>query len=298
MSYSQSYASQHSHASHNDAGHAIRSISGMADEYRQGVKDNQSYGRIAAVRLVKDGAFEKMLVERCQGKENETEQAMEWLTTQRTRLKTLAKSADERANQIERFIQALDHVGQMEQVESYEEVLTSHVSQGGQVATQGGNENYLEICKRLGEPEKSKSARGDRRRSSDDDDLEVLPPTQESAQHSLRCPISASYLEKPVRNKVCNHVYSKEPILAAIEYYSRSRGGCKCPVPGCANQNVTKEQLEDDREKEILVRRQKLLEQSQQSQMSQMAIDADFDDDEEEDEEDEFVGIVKPERIR
>ena len=295
MSYSQAYSSQHSNLSQNDVGHAIRSIAGRADDYRTGINDIQASARVTAGRLVKNGNIERELLARCLGKENEIEETMEWLSTQRNRLKTLAKSADEQSSEIEKFLHALERVGEMEQVESYEAALTTSMAENGQAVAVSENVNYQEICKRLGEAEKTKKARG-RRRSSDDDDLEVLPPTQESAQNALVCPITLTLLEKPVRNKLCKHLYSRDAILTQINFHSRRKGTrCKCPVSGCANENVTKDQLEDDRETEILVRRQKHLAQSQQSRMSQMAIDAD-DDEDDEDEGEESNAKVKSER--
>ena len=64
-----------------------------------------------------------------------------------------------------------------------------------------------------------------------DDDLIIDQEIQ-----SLKCPITLSLLEKPVRNDNCPHVYSLDAIKELVRH---GHGQCKCPVAGCvADVNV------------------------------------------------------------
>lgn len=48
---------------------------------------------------------------------------------------------------------------------------------------------------------------------------------------SLKCPITLTLLENPVRNDKCPHVYSFDAIKELVR---QGRGHCKCPVSGCS----------------------------------------------------------------
>jgi len=111
--------------------------------------------------------------------------------------------------------------------------------------------------------------------NGDDDDIEI-EETQGAA--SLKCPITGRFLEQPLKNKACGHVYSHEGIMSHIR--AKGRAACPCPVGGCANQNVTLQQLEKDVEMEMAVRRQKRREDQEMQQRASQADDL-MDSDEE-----------------
>jgi E3 SUMO-protein ligase NSE2 len=71
----------------------------------------------------------------------------------------------------------------------------------------------------------------------EDDDLILDQEIQ-----SLKCPITLSLLEKPVRNDNCVHVYS---LNAIKELVRQGRGHCKCPVAGCSAEVTMKSVKED-----------------------------------------------------
>ena len=48
-------------------------------------------------------------------------------------------------------------------------------------------------------------------------------------EEALHCPITKKYFEDPVRNKLCNHCYSK----AAICQMLQRKSSVRCPVGGC-----------------------------------------------------------------
>ena len=69
-------------------------------------------------------------------------------------------------------------------------------------------------------------------------------------EEALYCPITKKPFEDPLRNKLCNHCYSKE----AVNQMLARRNSIKCPVGGCTKQ-VTMENLIPDRELARRVRR-------------------------------------------
>ena len=69
-------------------------------------------------------------------------------------------------------------------------------------------------------------------------------------EEALNCPITRKPFEDPVRNKLCNHCYSK----AAVCQMLTRRSSIKCPVGGCTKQ-VVLPNLIPDRELARRVRR-------------------------------------------
>lgn len=96
------------------------------------------------------------------------------------------------------------------------------------------------------------------------------------------CVSPAALLEEPYKNKVCGHVYSKEAILQYIRTQKSKRRPCKCPTAGCANGNVTEDQLEKDAMMEINVNRERRRIDKHRLDMASQASQVDDDDDEEE----------------
>jgi E3 SUMO-protein ligase NSE2 len=71
-----------------------------------------------------------------------------------------------------------------------------------------------------------------------DDDIVVDQEIQ-----SLKCPITLTLLEKPVRSTNCVHVYSLDAIKELVR---QGRGKCECPVAGCAAE-VTMDGIREDK---------------------------------------------------
>jgi E3 SUMO-protein ligase NSE2 len=287
----------------------VQSMQRAAADYKQGINDGHAMTCIASERLTKQAGLEQLLLRTNNragrggggggGKENtaeETEEALQWLSAHRKRLKILAEATDERAAQIKTFLDVLTQVSQQEELEdgstaaAYEDLIATAMKEKQLQQRRRSHNNthqgvfYAEVCEKLGEPIDQPRAgrRGKGGDDDDDDDLEVLPPTQEGAQASLKCPISTQLLEHPVRSTVCKHVYSKEHIQQMIQYNTSKRKACKCPVPGCANGNVTMAQLQEDREVEYKVRRERKKAETLQQQSRHMAHDLDEEDDDDE----------------
>eukprot|EP00534_Pseudo-nitzschia_fraudulenta_P000686 CAMPEP_0201120400 /NCGR_PEP_ID=MMETSP0850-20130426/4465_1 /ASSEMBLY_ACC=CAM_ASM_000622 /TAXON_ID=183588 /ORGANISM="Pseudo-nitzschia fraudulenta, Strain WWA7" /LENGTH=84 /DNA_ID=CAMNT_0047386523 /DNA_START=119 /DNA_END=373 /DNA_ORIENTATION=+ len=77
----------------------------------------------------------------------------------------------------------------------------------------------------------------------------------------------------PVRSRVCKHSFDRTAILSHLQ---KSK---KCPVPGCVNNRMTPEELEDDPETATRVRRYKKRESASRRARARSAIDMDDDDD-------------------
>ena len=81
---------------------------------------------------------------------------------------------------------------------------------------------------------------------------------------SLKCPITLTLLEKPVRNTTCPHVYSLEAIKQLINH---GRGSCECPVPGCGAR-VTLNSIREDKVMARKVREEKAREEERANEQS------------------------------
>ena len=110
----------------------------------------------------------------------------------------------------------------------------------------------------------------------DDDDLEMVGGDAALDANKLKCPITTMLLDQPLRNTVCNHVYSKAGIDQLLKGAGRRKVGC--PVAGCTNDDLQRNQLVEDIQVGMLVKRYKAREERERrNKMSQMD---DLDDDE------------------
>lgn len=138
------------------------------------------------------------------------------------------------------------------------------------------------VRERLGEKEKKRKPRRSRGGYDDEEDeLEIIDSNTNDNQNSLKCPMTGTLFENPLRNKVCGHVYSK----AGFEMMLQTRNR-KCPVVGCLNQNVTRAQLEEDYEMEMRVKRYKNRIQREKQAQNE------FSDGEDEDQPEESVPMT------
>lgn len=76
----------------------------------------------------------------------------------------------------------------------------------------------------------------------DDSDDDVMEQVTEMKKIP-KCPITTAELTDPVKNKACNHCYSRAGILSMLKRVTE----IACPVAGC-QKKVSKKSLEDDHE--------------------------------------------------
>jgi hypothetical protein len=223
-------------------------------EYRQGIEWNYMQCIGFAPRLAHGGAFETLLGE-------------ETMQQYRESLKQLAQDNIVNDRQLRAYLNAVQALGNdpeammdkdnQAKLERTVDEERSKLEKDSILITQ--ESSYLELCHKLGEQQ-----------ANEDDDLAVLPTENTT---SLKCPLTATFMEDPVKNKVCKHSYSRNAILQHI------RVNRKCPVPGCGNRNVTPAQLETDDYSAMLIRRAKKRQEMERRSQTQAAIDMDDDDD-------------------
>ena len=108
----------------------------------------------------------------------------------------------------------------------------------------------------------------------EDEELTVIDKGSRGNKNAsaLKCPLTGTHYENPVKNIVCGHVYSKE----AIEGHLRCSR--KCPVAGCNNKNVSLDNLVADVETQLRVRRQKRRVDAERQRNLSQSLDLDEDD--------------------
>ncbi|XP_035659815.1 E3 SUMO-protein ligase NSE2-like [Branchiostoma floridae] len=107
-----------------------------------------------------------------------------------------------------------------------------------------GLQEKLRELKGEEESEPSPQPGGSQAGGDDDDDLEI---EMTQTEVNMKCPLTQQEFKEPVKNKKCGHVYDKGPILQHIRRKRGVKGGVKCPVGACANNDpVTEQDLEDD----------------------------------------------------
>jgi SUMO ligase MMS21 Smc5/6 complex component len=99
-------------------------------------------------------------------------------------------------------------------------------------------------------------ANGAEEEEEEDDDLVMGKAIQ-----SLKCPITLMFLEKPVRNTLCPHVYSLDAIKELVR---QGRGSCECPVPGC-DAHVTMAGVKEDKGMARKVRQERAREEEREA---------------------------------
>jgi len=269
---------------------AVDRILDKQNSYKEAIVKNHTYSKnIAEVFFEVDGIMETTLMSACQDDDKLKQDLLETIQEQRTRMKKLSERNVENTRTVNAFVGALQQVKtqvqqqQQTQEESttenepldYEKIIVQKM-QDYRTSQQTSeldlkDEQYCrEIVKSLGEVQQGAS----RNKNDDDDELQVLRNPNNAT--SLKCPIMGSLVEDPVKSKVCGHVYSRVGIMDLM----RRRTKVACPVAGCHNSSLTKEQLEDDVETAMKVRRQRRREE--QERQSRMTQELDLDDSEEE----------------
>jgi len=104
-----------------------------------------------------------------------------------------------------------------------------------------------------------KELRGILEEGDKDAELEVV---NAHAAVVLRCPITTMPFEAPVKSNKCGHVFEANAIQFILREAKKSKKKVKCPVSGCAH-HISAEQLEDDAETAMLVKRHKMQQESQ-----------------------------------
>jgi hypothetical protein len=212
-----------------------------------------------ASRLTHGGTLEGLL-----GQEN--------IQKYRESLKEIAQDNVEKGRQLQAYMNALEKLGSNTEAEIKETDIQAKLEMAVKKERETIDKTsieitqestYLDLCRELGESQ-----------ATEDDDIAFVQT--ETGEQSLKCPLTATLMEDPVKNKVCKHTYSR---AAVMQHIAASGRNCVCPVAGCRNNNITASQLEEDNLMETLVRRFK--KRQQLSRKTQMALNFDEEDDDE-----------------
>ncbi|NXA78563.1 NSE2 ligase, partial [Thryothorus ludovicianus] len=106
------------------------------------------------------------------------------------------------------------------------------------------NEKYMYFKDQLKEMKKQYHGSGTIEQI--DEDIAVT-----QSQMNFICPITQMTMKRPVRNKVCGHVYEEDAILEIIQTQKQKKKIVRCPKMGCSHVDVKKSDLVPD---EILKR--------------------------------------------
>ena len=276
---------RHPHGTSDAAVMASDRVLAKEAEYRSGIKKIQASALLLAESLALKGDIESSLLQHHRDGDSSNAQKSEvesFLTDQRNRLKALCEGNVKRMRGIDNFIKALGNVRDEVQQRDFQEdqQRRAALDSGGQNDAVNGEEEDLpdyeasilgkieenkmrqqeeetgiqdedfsrQIRDRLGE---KVNKRRKRRSGADDDDddeeLEII--RNQDAEISLKCPITGQLFEDPVKNNICQHVYSR----AGLEHLLKSKK-YNCPMPGCNNDKLTLSQVEKDYETEKRVR--------------------------------------------
>jgi hypothetical protein len=271
---------------------ATESITRRHHDYLVPIQNNHSLAKTAADRLKVGGEIEQLLKELgCH--------EPEWLQAQRQRLLQLGASNDERTYQVGAFVTAVRDLGSHgnnnsethddddeEEATSidYEQLLQQGMQdkltadKNSNSTNKNNHDKAKEIRSKLEMPPEEQDL------EAQDQELQVVGGHAASAVSALKCPLTGTLLEDPVKNSVCGHAYSKAAIL---DHLRRAKGKV-CPMVGCHNRRVTMDQLVPDLELTQLVRRHKRRSDANQEHLLTQVLeddDSDLDDDDDDNDE-------------
>ena len=263
---------------------AVDRILDRGSNYREAITKNHTLSKLLAECMAPDGTLEQSVLQVVEDDPALKEELQKSFQEQRDRLKKVAEKNVQNGRNVDAFIGALQAVRTQVQTHQetdeppdYEKIINDKMQE--YTASQKANqldlkdEQYCrDIRAALGEKEAA------RKNDESDEELEVL--RNPNSSESLKCPVMGKLVEDPLRSKVCGHVYSRVGIEQLL-HQNRHRGGkIRCPVAGCSNSAVTREQLEEDHEAAMKVRRLKRREANEREQRMTQEIDGDSDEEE------------------
>jgi hypothetical protein len=258
---------------------AVGSIQRKENEYKEGIMFSRHNSSYVAETIAKGGELETAMMQASEVMGEEFKQdTNDFLQEQRDRLKKLAIRNVEKEREINAFIQALNLLssevaaGQKNEgdVCNYEKSIENKMEAEKRkhqtnMEDAPDTKEYRELCELMGE-KLAKKKKNKRSGQNDDSDSDI--EIENKGRTKLKCPMTASWFEEPLKSKLCGHTYSKQAILSYIGDHPYKR----CPVAGCNNNQLTKAQLEEDRFTEMKVKRAiRAEEKEKQARLTQAA---------------------------
>jgi hypothetical protein len=242
------------------------------------IAENHTISKVFAERLSIGGELDALMTDL--GCNDDSMKV--FLEQQRQRLLHLATSNDTRARDVRVFVDvtrglaSADGQASVMTEETYEAAVLLRMKASITASTVNSGDNFhREIRSKLGYSDTDPKQDDD---GDEDEELTVIDTGNRGTHNAtaLKCPLTGTHYENPVKNSVCGHVYSKE----AIEGHLRCSR--KCPVAGCNNKNVRLDNLVADVETQLRVRRQKRRVDAERQRNLSQSLDLDEDDDENE----------------
>lgn len=273
----------HGGSSGGGAIHACNRAIERKDEYNKSVLEVQTRANLIAETIrMPNGLITELIKAECG-----EEEADQWLTSCRDRLKAIGSGNAKRVFEIDYFVDGVKEVraevqakqqnnedegANEEETPDYERSINEAVDRIRK--QREGNddvddhEHAIQIRQSLGEKiqKKARASRGGG--GDDDDDLEIVQ-NQVDDVHTLKCPFTGMFFTNPVKNKVCGHTYD----LPGLQQMLGARKST-CPIPGCSNKSVSMSQVDEDVEMKLRVSRHKKREEAEKRKR-------DLEDDEE-----------------
>jgi len=286
----------------------LTTMAAKEGDYKEGTLDNHAQLKVEADRLTANGEFEETLLDMAD--EESKNQIQTFLQEQRDRTKALSERNQLRIQTIDHFIGAIQKL-KADLNNNNDDADGTNAHGGGELYGNGqtdyeakiadlmkqqaaeyqkdpkDSDMYKDICEALGEKVHRGGRGGNKKNNNDDDDdddddddIEVMRNhNQGNIDAQLKCPFTATWMEDPVKNKQCGHVYSRLGIMD----YLKKKANKQCPFPGCTNNSIRADQLEDDvyTKNKVRQRIRRLQKEEEAKVMSQAALDMDDDDDDE-----------------
>lgn len=238
------------------------------EDFRKGIKALHFRAKQLAEALRPDGRIAEVLLAESDG----SDAANDFLQSTHDRLKALAEGNAKRMCEVDVFVDAAKELrGQVEDAApadgeggdddddaadapDYERSLHEameriRAARESDPSLPPPEDHVLsrEVREALGEhvKKRSRASRG----GDDEDDLEVVR-NQTDDVHALKCPVTGMLFKDPVRNKVCGHTYDRAGLMQLLNNRKST-----CPIPGCSNNKLSLDQVEDDEEMKLKVKR-------------------------------------------
>lgn len=256
----------------NRASATLESLRGREAQFREGIKENHLMCELLAQSLG-GKELEEVLLQGC-----EAQEVKAFLKEQKERLKAIAAQNVENDRFVSNFCATMTDV--RNEVLQHDNNTSTDADKG---VTKNLDERIQEIMNAKQAQSRSRdiqtekyyqdiiAALGEDGNDAEDEDADIVIQQTAGGTQSLNCPISLQLMENPVRSKTCKHSYSREGILAMIG----NRRACQCPIAGCSNGNLSKSDLEEDKQMERLIKREKLRQQERQASQYTQTIDSD-----------------------
>eukprot|EP00581_Thalassiosira_minuscula_P009391 CAMPEP_0183708166 /NCGR_PEP_ID=MMETSP0737-20130205/4552_1 /TAXON_ID=385413 /ORGANISM="Thalassiosira miniscula, Strain CCMP1093" /LENGTH=291 /DNA_ID=CAMNT_0025935983 /DNA_START=9 /DNA_END=884 /DNA_ORIENTATION=- len=250
--------------------HACNRAIDRQDEYKKPLQMVHARMKILAESLRPDSELVTALKETDDGSDD-------FLTSTRNRVRAIAEGNAKRVHDIEIFIDAVKEVRAEVQENAnsdgdndaaantpdYERSINEAMER---IRDQKENDPAFiapedhamttEIREAMGEKIAKKRSRNSRG-GYDDDDLEIVQNGPDDA-NTLKCPITGMFFNNPVKNRVCGHTYDRAGLAQMLNARKYT-----CPIPGCANKSVTLDQVGEDEEMKLRVKRHKTREEAE-----------------------------------